>query len=145
MLEAECHLLDVKLAAFLAMNDKRLDSIEFDKYVEKQVEISQLKYGIDDINNKIILIQDTCVVEVLRNPENSDYLQLIYIERIALLKSKKIEKEAKITECCKVKLLEGLGPIIKGIESVLQSCGLQRQAYHSCSFIGNHVHKMLKV
>nr|XP_047124046.1 uncharacterized protein LOC124806864 [Hydra vulgaris] len=37
-----------------------------------------------------------------------------------------IDQEAQIAECCKVKLLEGLGPIIKGIESVLQSCGVQR-------------------
>ncbi|XP_065654588.1 uncharacterized protein LOC124812501 [Hydra vulgaris] len=56
-----------------------------------------------------------------------------------------IEQEGKIAECSKFKLIEGMGPILKEIESVLQSCGVQRQAYHSCSFVGNHVHKMLKV
>ncbi|XP_065672967.1 uncharacterized protein LOC136090339 [Hydra vulgaris] len=104
MLEPECHLLDIKLAGFLTINDKRLDSSELNKYVEKQVEICPLKYAIDDINNKILLIQDTSVIEVFRNPENSDYLQLMYTERITLLKSKRIEKEAQIAECCKVEL-----------------------------------------
>ncbi|XP_047127237.1 uncharacterized protein LOC124808269 isoform X1 [Hydra vulgaris] len=145
ILEVECHLLDIKLAGFLAINDKHLESSEFDKYVEKQAEIHQLEYDVDDINTKILLIQDTIVVEVFRSPKNTEYLQLMYSERIALLKSKRIEKEGKIPECSKFKLIEGMGPILKEIESVLQSCGVQRQAYHSCSFVGNHVHKMLKV
>ncbi|XP_065650839.1 uncharacterized protein LOC136078989 [Hydra vulgaris] len=36
------------------------------------------------------------------------------------------------------------GPCIQQIELILQKLKVQRQAYHGKSFIGNHVHKMLK-
>ncbi|XP_065662512.1 uncharacterized protein LOC136085135 isoform X1 [Hydra vulgaris] len=38
----------------------------------------------------------------------------------------------------------GQRPCTKMIETVLQKLKVQRQAYHGKSFIGNHVHKMLK-
>ena len=31
------------------------------------------------------------------------------------------------------------------LEEVLQTLNVKRQAYHGKSFVGNHVHKMLKV
>nr|XP_047129350.1 uncharacterized protein LOC124809337 [Hydra vulgaris] len=143
LLEKESHLLDIKLAGVLAIHDKRIDLSEYDDYVEKQVEIFQLKYSIEDINNKILLIQDACVIEVIHNPENSENIKVMYKDRIALLESKRTEKEGRIAECFKVELNQGAGPIVKEIESVLQSCGVLRQAFHSRSFIGNHIHKML--
>ncbi|XP_065683659.1 uncharacterized protein LOC136096406 [Hydra vulgaris] len=36
------------------------------------------------------------------------------------------------------------GPCTQQIEVILQKLNVQRQAYHEKSFIGNHVHKMLK-
>ncbi|XP_065652982.1 uncharacterized protein LOC124812446 isoform X2 [Hydra vulgaris] len=41
-------------------------------------------------------------------------------------------------------LKKGQGPCTRKIETVLQKLKVQRQAYHGKSFIGNHVHKMLK-
>ena len=37
------------------------------------------------------------------------------------------------------------GPCVQELDVVLKSKNVQRQAYHGKSFIGNHVHKMLKV
>lgn len=37
------------------------------------------------------------------------------------------------------------GPFVQALEEALQQCGVERQAYHSRSFIGNHVHKCLRV
>ena len=37
------------------------------------------------------------------------------------------------------------GPYIKGIESCLTSLGVCRQWYYGGIFVGNHVHKILKV
>ena len=37
------------------------------------------------------------------------------------------------------------GPCVKAIDRELQVIGVQRQAYYSGTFVGNHVHKLLKV
>ena len=37
------------------------------------------------------------------------------------------------------------GPFVHAVEDALQNCGVQRQAYHGGSFVGNHVHACLKV
>ena len=37
------------------------------------------------------------------------------------------------------------GPFIAGLERTLQELHVQRQAYHGATFVGNHVHKLLKV
>ena len=37
------------------------------------------------------------------------------------------------------------GPCVSALEETLQSLNVQRQAYHSNCFIGNHVQKMLQV
>lgn len=43
------------------------------------------------------------------------------------------------------KLLKTEGPCVQAIKRSLQEIGVDRQAYHGGSFIGNHVHKCLKV
>ena len=37
------------------------------------------------------------------------------------------------------------GPFVQALEDSLRQCGVDRQAYHGGSFIGNHVHKCLQV
>lgn len=37
------------------------------------------------------------------------------------------------------------GPFIRNLDSVLASFNVQRQAYYSGAFVGNHVHQALKV
>ena len=37
------------------------------------------------------------------------------------------------------------GPFFKGLEKCLQDLSVQRQAYQGGTFVGNHVHKLLKV
>ena len=37
------------------------------------------------------------------------------------------------------------GPFFSSLEKSLQSLNVQRQAYHGKTFVGNHVHKLLKV
>ena len=35
------------------------------------------------------------------------------------------------------------GPCERSVEPVLQKNGIQRQSYHGCAFVGNHIHKAL--
>ena len=53
-----------------------------------------------------------------------------------------------------VKALEGVlseryhkeeGPFVKALDKALASFNVQRQAYYSGTFVGNHVHRTLKV
>ena len=37
------------------------------------------------------------------------------------------------------------GPFVKKLDSALQSIGVHRQQYFGGAFVGNHVHKALKV
>ena len=43
------------------------------------------------------------------------------------------------------KLQPAEGPTVVAINKSLVAIGVERQAYHGGSFIGNHVHKCLKV
>ena len=44
-----------------------------------------------------------------------------------------------------MKLNQNIGDCAKSLELVLKQLKVERQAYHSLSFIGNHCHKLLKV
>ena len=37
------------------------------------------------------------------------------------------------------------GPFMQALENALESCGVEKQAYHGGTLVGNHVHKCLKV
>ena len=52
---------------------------------------------------------------------------------------------AKCTALVKRGYSEKEGPFVKAIDTALQSFGVQRQQYFGGAFIGNHVHKALKV
>ena len=44
--------------------------------------------------------------------------------------------------CC---LEKSVGPCVENLDKALQELGVERQAYHGKSFVGNDVNKMLKV
>ena len=50
------------------------------------------------------------------------------------------QKKAKFEEDLKI-----VGPCQQSLNNSLKTLGVERQAYHSQSFIGNHCHKLLKV
>ena len=37
------------------------------------------------------------------------------------------------------------GPFVRTLEDALKHCGVDKEAYHGGSFVGNHVHECLKV
>ena len=52
---------------------------------------------------------------------------------------------AKCTATVKRGYSEKEGPFVKTLDNALRSFGVQRQQYFGGAFIGNHVHKALKV
>ena len=51
----------------------------------------------------------------------------------------------KIYKLSLIYLFLGKGPCASSLDDTLKQCGVERQAYHGKSFIGNHCHTMLKV
>ena len=43
------------------------------------------------------------------------------------------------------KLHKNDGPCVKNLDDTLKLLNVERSAYHGRSFVGNHVHKLLKV
>ena len=41
--------------------------------------------------------------------------------------------------------MKGDGPFVRGLDAALKSFNVQRQAYYSGTFVGNHVYRALKV
>ena len=56
---------------------------------------------------------------------------------LPFLQEKEISKLPKVSQ--------GSGPIAAALDTALQGIRVKRQAYHGKSFVGNHVHKCLKV
>ncbi|XP_047138533.1 uncharacterized protein LOC124814664 isoform X2 [Hydra vulgaris] len=146
MLENSCHTIDVKIACRMAVNNQTLDCEEFNKYIEKQCQIKQLQISIQDIEDKICIITEALETHILANPENEEYIKLVFKPRIIHFEEKKKEKisELKIMkETDHVKM--SFGPLVNKLDEVLNLLGVQRQAYHGKSFVGNHVSKMFKM
>lgn len=59
---------------------------------------------------------------------------------VSLFQIKELEN---LTQTLPIKKSEG--PCVKKLDETLNKLNVQRQAYHGKSFVGNHVHKMLKV
>ncbi|XP_047124751.2 uncharacterized protein LOC105844462 [Hydra vulgaris] len=147
MLEDSCHTIDVKIAGRMAVNNQTLeDCEEFNKYIEKQRQIKQLQISIQDLENKTRIITEALETHILYNPENEEYIKLVFEPRIIHFEEKKKEKISELEimkETDHVKM--SFGPLVNKLDEVLNLLGVQRQAYHGKSFVGNHVNKMLKM
>lgn len=59
-----------------------------------------------------------------------------------------LQQDAQITELNRV-VKKGFknqdGPFVKALDTALKSFKVERQAYYGGTFVGNHVHKCLKV
>lgn len=112
----------------------------------KQKQISVLKNCISGLDDQIELISDDFATSILTNPDEVENIISIFICEYDFLTK---TKDKKIQECNTLEkeyiLKKSEGPCTQQIEVILQQFKVQRQAYHGKSFIGNHVHKMLKV
>ena len=75
--------------------------------------------------------------------ENIHQLYEPELINIANKKSEKVELLQTINEDSTLHI--SVGPCASSLDQTLKNLGVDRQAYHGKSFIGNHCHKMLKV
>ncbi|XP_065667077.1 uncharacterized protein LOC136087630 isoform X2 [Hydra vulgaris] len=144
MFEEEAHEVDIMMAASLK-NKNCLLSQPYQDYILKQQKILNLKRCIDKLDDQIQLVNDTVAIAILNNEDCVENIQSLYIPQLNLLNETKMEK---VRECNGLEneliFKKSDGPCIQQIELILQKLKVQRQAYHGKSFIGNHIHKMLK-
>ncbi|XP_047136315.1 uncharacterized protein LOC105850584 [Hydra vulgaris] len=97
MLEDSCHTIDVKIAGRMAVNNQTLeDCEEFNKYIEKQRQIKQLQISIPDLENKTRIITEALETHILSNPENEEYIKLVFEPGIIHFEEKKKRKDLRI-------------------------------------------------
>ena len=74
------------------------------------------------------------------------YICLNFLTELVRLQEEILKKNNSIKELREKEKLEiGAGPCASSLDKILQELGIERQAYHGKSFIGNHCHKLLKV
>ncbi|XP_047129927.1 uncharacterized protein LOC105845473 isoform X1 [Hydra vulgaris] len=145
MLEDGCHLLDVKIAAKMCMTNQTVNNRNFDEYIALQLKIYEGEKVINEYCEKITLIHEAMAIHVLRSPENKEIICEIFQPRVAHYMEKKNAKLIELEELRSKTFEKSHGPLVKKLDEVLCGLHVQRQAYHGKCFIGNHVHKMLKL
>ena len=84
MLEDECHKLDVKPAADMAIKRNQIKAGDFDSYVKERMTIHDLKYSIARIDEKIDMVNEATISQVMF-PEKEKEIYDIYQERLHIL------------------------------------------------------------
>ena len=122
MLEAECHVLDKRIATILSKTDCELHDNPFYRYVGRLRYINKLE------QNKKTLIHKM-------KHTTSTPTEVATLERL----TQSIQDSKKNAT---LGVLEG--PVTANLDSVLQRHNIKVQAYHGRSFVGNHCHAYLQ-
>ncbi|KAL5502872.1 hypothetical protein EMCRGX_G009717 [Ephydatia muelleri] len=121
LLEAACHQLDLELA--LHITDFTGPSSSFSKYSQELQNLSFLQAELEKAQQSHEELQNMATYMALVNGEKSPLAVKLVKQSAAKMKS--------------VKALQ--------LDSALQLIGVQRQQYFGGAFVGNHVHKALKL
>ena len=106
--------------------------------------IKNIYLSIEDKEQKIDLVRDAAANAIIRDPDQEQHIKDVYESRLKFLSEQISEKLAVIENLKKSDDYKECGPCEKVLDEILNSLTVQRQAYHGKSFIGNHVHVMLK-
>ena len=81
MMQFRCHLLDVKMAGELGMQNKTLNREEFDKFVASQSNIKLLEQQVADIAETIERMNCAYHKLLLENPEKEEEVTRVFDPR----------------------------------------------------------------
>ncbi|XP_057310202.1 uncharacterized protein LOC130648181 [Hydractinia symbiolongicarpus] len=145
MLESECMNLDIKLAASTAVSKSKNKILSFNDSIAICNKIKDCEKTAKDCEEKIGLIHEAIALNILKKPETEQHIKDIYEPRIDFLQRKMTEKTSEAEGLRKEhNLMQASGPCVEKLDEILKKLNVERQAYHGKSFVGNHVHKMLK-
>ncbi|KAL5475984.1 hypothetical protein EMCRGX_G025876 [Ephydatia muelleri] len=124
LLEAACHQLDLELA--LHITDFTGPSSSFSKYSQELQNLSFLQAELEKAQQSHEELQNMATYMALVNGEKSPLAVNLVKQSAAKMKSVKALKPRQL-------------------DSALQLIGVQRQQYFGSAFVGNQVHKALKL
>lgn len=137
LLEDEAHQLDLKIAE---KKGELINSV----FSNIRTQIKNLCVSIEDKEQKIGLVRDAVANAILLHPENEQEIKDVYQPRLKFLADQINIKNDEIENLKKSDDYKEPGACEKKLDDVLKELTVKRQAYHGKSFVGNHVHKMLK-
>ncbi|KAL5491856.1 hypothetical protein EMCRGX_G017221 [Ephydatia muelleri] len=143
LLEALCCQLDLELAS----RTTDFDSSNFSKYSQALQRLPLLQGDLKTAQHSQQVLQQVATYVALVHGEKNPLAVDLLKQSAAKKKSvKALDAEvAKCTATVRRGYSEKEGPFVKTLDNALQSFGVQRQQYFGGAFIGNHVHKALKV
>lgn len=162
LLEDECHRLDLEMAEltptvtcdgdrpsytnFTAMIQRERELLDKKKNLEDQIKwldqtLSLLLLTSSSSSVPVKAIENVLkekkqkITALVRNDTNTGQIIIFFITK---------ERELSLVGS-KKKLKRKDGPFVRALDAALASFHVCRQSYYSGTFVGNHVHKTLKV
>lgn len=150
LLEEDCHKLDMTMHI-----DGGSGGPSFDKYsaiMEEQRKLKDQVHSLKadlDVSQQLLTqaLTTTGMVSGVSVSCTTSPLLLQIVSAIQTTRGKiqDLQSEINKLEATKNKFHTEEGPFAKALDDALASFNVQRQAYYSGSFVGNHVHRALKV
>ena len=131
--------IDLQLAIEKAKHENVTDSVTaFQSYVRDLHDANDIENEIHNVDTEIEDLQlDDDAISLAQLARNRQKCKMLKNRRAEL--AGKLEKKHK-----NIGLQVGCGPVSASLDDELQKHNIQRQAYHSKSFVGNHCHKYLQ-
>ena len=170
LLEDACHQLDLQLA--YTYTEESSSSSSFTKYTEELHKLQVAKAKLAEAQDAMATLEEAITYIVIAHGEDSqiteflmqqaedmrqsvekmvdksvikkEYLYMTYMLTI-ITKHKQQEEIANTTKVTNKEFAAHDGPFVQGLDNALQSFGVHRQQYFGGTFVGNHIHKALKV
>ncbi|KAL5481525.1 hypothetical protein EMCRGX_G021706 [Ephydatia muelleri] len=143
LLEDECHTLDLELA----LHSREDAHSSFSKYSHELQRLRMLQAELEQAQKSYDLSQQIATYVSLVVGENDPVTVDFFKQCEDKMKSLK-QLETDVANCTAT-VKKGFsikdGPFVKELDSALQSIGVHRQQYFGGAFVGNHVHKTLKL
>ena len=169
LLEDACHQLDLQLA--YTYTEESSSSSSFTKYAEELHKLQVAKAKLAEAQDAMATLEEAITYIAIAHGEDSQITEflmqqakdmrqsvetmvdnsiikkalcMIYLLTI-ITKHKQQEEIANTTKITNKEFAAHDGPFVQGLDNAFQSFGVHRQQYFGGTFVGNHIHKALKV
>ena len=166
LLEDACHQLDLQLA--YTFTKEGSSSSSFTRYAEQLHKLQVAKAKLAEAQDAMATLEEAITYVALAHGEDSQITELLMqqaedmrqsVEKMVnhsialcmtymstiITKHKQQEEIANTTKVTSKEFAAHDGPFVQGLDNALQSFGVHRQQYFGGTFVGNHIHKALKV
>ncbi|XP_057311202.1 uncharacterized protein LOC130649027 [Hydractinia symbiolongicarpus] len=144
-LESYCQEVDLRIATIHAQTTDGEINIKFAEFMANMRILINLQNESKELEDEYDNQQEHMNWMVISKQITKDEFEKNYKPELDNLEFELKEKHRSIKAFKEKYQLEiGSGPCVSSLDDTLQELGVERQAYHGKSFIGNHCHKMLK-